>query len=106
MIMECGGCDAGSGGDGFCDSFTERSVAFSDRSLLDALGGAGEVELEKGEVDQAWHRERGEFLRQFWSEPDTDERMRRTSRYTLLEPIRFWVRKAMLARLEQNVRVG
>ncbi len=62
--------------------------------------------LEKGEVDEAWHLERGNFLRQFWSEPDTDERMRRTSRYTLLDPIQFYVRKAMLARLGQNARVS
>lgn len=58
--------------------------------------------LEKGEVTREWREERGTALSAFWKEADTDERMRRTSRYTLLEPLEFFIRKAMLARQEQE----
>lgn len=60
--------------------------------------------LEKGEITEQWHQERGSSLRSFWREPDTDERMRRTSRYTLLEPVRFHIRNAMLDRIGQKMR--
>lgn len=60
--------------------------------------------LERGEITEQWHNERGSLLRSFWNEPDTDERMRRTSRYTLLEPVQFHIRNAMLERLENKVQ--
>lgn len=54
--------------------------------------------LAIGEVDEQWHEERGRALRAFWNEPDTDVRVRRTSRFTLLEPLEFALRKAVAAR--------
>lgn len=61
--------------------------------------------LTRGEVTSHWHEERGKALRTFWNEADTDQRMRRTARYTLLEPLRFYIRKSMLARRERELPV-
>lgn len=57
-----------------------------------------EEKVAIGEVTEQWRKERGDALRAYWKEPDTDLRMRRTSRYTLLEPLQHYIRAAMRAR--------
>jgi hypothetical protein len=72
---------------------------------LEHLQAVLDEKLEKGEIDATWHRERGESLRRFWSEPDTDVRMQRTARYTLLEPLTYHLRRAIEARRSASVTV-
>lgn len=72
---------------------------------LDHMEEVLDQKLSRGEVTEEWHRQRGASLRSFWCEADTDQRMRRTARYTLLDPLRFYIRKAMLARRDREVAV-
>lgn len=65
---------------------------------LEHLQAVLDEKLESGEVDEEWYAHRGESLRAFWDEPDTDIRVRRTARYTLLEPLRFNLEKIAAAR--------
>ena len=53
--------------------------------LLEVL----DEKLAKGEVTEAWRDRKERFLLNLWNEPDLEERMRRTSRYTLLDLLEF-----------------
>lgn len=59
------------------------------RHMVDVL----DEKLEKGEVTADWRQKRYESLVAFWNEPDVDERMRRTSRYTLLDLLAYHLRR-------------
>jgi len=50
------------------------------RHMVDVL----DEKVEKGEVSAEWRQNKYDSLVEFWNEPDVEERVRRTSRYTLL----------------------
>lgn len=56
---------------------------------------------ERGEVSEAWLREREEALTQTYPNEDVERRLRLTSEFTLLGPLRFHVRRALRRRAEQ-----
>ena len=49
--------------------------------------------LDTGEVTPEWYEQRGTALRRYWNEPDVDERVRRTSSFTLLGILEFHLRR-------------
>jgi hypothetical protein len=55
---------------------------------------------ERGEVSEAWCRERLEILTRQFPEEDVDERLHLTSDFTLLGPLRFHLFRALRRRAE------
>lgn len=64
-----------------------------------------EEKLVSGEVSPEWYEERGEALRRYWNERDVDERVRRTSMYTLLGVLEFHLRRLAHARVGESIAV-
>jgi hypothetical protein len=56
---------------------------------------------ERGEVSEAWLREREEILTRTYPDEDVERRLRLTSEFTLLGPLRFHARRAVRRRAEQ-----
>ncbi|HEX4963239.1 MAG TPA: hypothetical protein VF173_20580 [Thermoanaerobaculia bacterium] len=59
-----------------------------------------EQKLERGEVSSQWAAERREALTRAYPDEDSDARLRLTSDYTLLGPLRFHLRRQMRLRTE------
>lgn len=56
--------------------------------------------LERGEVTPQWVAERREAMTRSYPDEDSDARLRLTSDYTLLQPLRFHLRRQMRLRTE------
>ena len=56
--------------------------------------------LERGEVSEQWVAERREAMTRSYPDEDSDARLRLTSDYTLLRPLRFHLRRQMRLRIE------
>jgi hypothetical protein len=56
---------------------------------------------ERGEVSEAWVREREEILTRTYPDEDVERRLRLTSEFTLLGPLRFHIHRALRRRAEQ-----
>jgi len=56
---------------------------------------------DRGEVSEAWYRERLEILTRQFPEEDVDQRLHLTSDFTLLGPLRFHLFRAVRKRAEQ-----
>jgi hypothetical protein len=59
-----------------------------------------EQKLERGEVSAQWVAERREALTRNFPDEDSEQRLERTSRYTLLGPLRFHLRRQVRLRAE------
>ncbi|HVT17026.1 MAG TPA: hypothetical protein VHQ90_12715 [Thermoanaerobaculia bacterium] len=59
-----------------------------------------ERKLERGEVSTQWVAERRELLTRNYPDEDSDRRLRSTSEYTLLEPLRFFLYRELRRRAE------
>jgi hypothetical protein len=59
-----------------------------------------EQKIERGEVSTQWAEERREALTREYPDEDSDARLRLTSDYTLLGPLRFHLRRQMRLRTE------
>lgn len=59
-----------------------------------------EHKLERGEVSEQWVAERREALTRTFPDEDSEQRLRRTSEYTLLGPLRFHVQRQVRLRAE------
>jgi hypothetical protein len=56
--------------------------------------------LERGEVSAEWVAERREVLTRTFPDEDSEQRLRQTSDYTLLGPLRFHLRRQVRQRIE------
>ncbi len=56
--------------------------------------------LERGDVSPQWVEERREAMTRSYPDEDSDARLRLTSDYTLLRPLRFHLRRQMRLRIE------
>jgi hypothetical protein len=56
---------------------------------------------ERGEVSEAWVREREEILTRGYAGEDVERRLRLTSEFTLLGPLRFHLQRALRRRAER-----
>ena len=56
--------------------------------------------LERGEVSREWHLERVEILTRTYPDENIDDRLHLTSDYTLLAPLRFYLRRMVRQRAE------
>lgn len=59
-----------------------------------------EQKLERGEVSAQWVAERREALTRTFPDEDSEQRLRRTSNFTLLGPLRFHLRRQVRLRAE------
>lgn len=59
-----------------------------------------EQKLERGEVSAQWVAERREALTRTFPDEDSEQRLRRTSKYTLLGPLRFHIQRQVRLRAE------
>lgn len=59
-----------------------------------------EQKLERREVSEQWVAERREALTRTFPDEDSEQRLRRTSEYTLLGPLRFHLRRQVRLRTE------
>jgi hypothetical protein len=66
--------------------------------------GALEAKLLRGEVSREWYEERVAILRESTADAETERQLRLTSRFTLLDPIRFHLERALRARLAERGR--
>ena len=55
---------------------------------------------DRGEVSEAWYRERLEILTRQFPEEDVDQRLHLTSDFTLLGPLRFHLFRALRRRAQ------
>jgi hypothetical protein len=55
---------------------------------------------DRGEVSEAWYRERLEILTRQFPEEDVDQRLHLTSDFTLLGPLRFHLCRALRRRAQ------
>jgi len=66
-----------------------------------------EQKRERGEVSEAWYRERSEALTRAYPDEDSDRRLHLTSDFTLLGPIRFHLFRQVRQRAEAlGLKVG
>jgi hypothetical protein len=56
--------------------------------------------LERGEVSEQWVKERHEALTRTYPDEDSEQRLQRTSDYTLLGPLRFHLWRRVRLRAE------
>jgi hypothetical protein len=59
------------------------------------------LKLDSGEVTRGWYDERAGALKQMYATPAVEREVMRTSQYTLLAPLRFFVYREVRTRMEE-----